>query len=551
MILFVGRPSDSRKGLSLFFEAAEILTTLSKLPSFALWVVGGSPREVGVLSRMINRLPSLRTLRETGRILLWGRVENSAISELYSRASVTVCPSYREEFGIVAVEAMMSGCPVVAARTGGLQDIVREEETGALFEPDDAAALAATLCGYLRNSEQRSLHSVAARLRAVSLFSSHDTLNSLAQVYEPGLRPEISNSRWREQSFYQEQSLTPGRLSRLKEVFNDEDISVSKVSFGRHPVFRVTAGGKSLVAKFFTRRFSLQASLFPYSPQFSTERGGSVSYSRVLYNKDNPIATSAHYFEESPEPLIVMEWRPRLGDAEGGATDGAVHNAIRRCQGYRPLEDCPALTAYAEALAAFALAPDDPKLEAFDVASSELNARMTGGRLVLCRTHPQVELVRLRWLLNRRVWPLSEEFRIRSTQVIDLLLETEEIVNERPVLAHGDPKPEHLLMSSSGELLITDFEHSRYAVGPLDFSLWLSFTGVRGRLDSNASDICERLCKQFVNRQDRYLCVCWVVSEVLFFSLLRFSFGDRRELSVAQRFLRDLGMVLLNREVIQ
>jgi hypothetical protein len=107
------------------------------------------------------------------------------------------------------------------------------------------------------------------------------------------------------------------------------------------------------------------------------------------------------------------------------------------------------------------------------------------------------------------------------------------------------------MVNSSGEILITDFEHSRYAVGPLDFSLWLSFTGVRGNPEANAADVCERLCQQFTDRRDRYLCMCWVVSEVLFFSLLRFTVGDRRELSVAQRFLRDLGMVLLNREVIQ
>lgn len=549
--MFVGRPSDSRKGLSLFFEAAEILTTLSGLTPFALWVVGGSPREIDLLSRMIDRLPSLRALREAGRILLWGRVENSAISELYGRASVTVVPSYREEFGIVAVEAMMSGCPVVAARTGGLQDIVREGETGALFEPDDAAALAAALCGYLRNPRQISLHAEAARLRAVSLFSTHQTLPSIARVYAAGSQPEADESRWREQSFYQEQPLTPGRLSRLNEVFSGEGISVDMVSCGRHPVFRVSAGGHSFVAKFFTPRFSLQASLFPKSTPLSTERGGSVSYRRVLFNKDNPIAPTTHYFEESPEPLIVSEWLSHFEGAEGAAVDSAVNDALRRCQGHIPLEDGPALTKYAEALGAFASAPDDAKLEAFDIASSELNARMTGGKLVLSRTHPQVELMRLRWLLDRRVWPLPDELRVRSAQVIGLLLEAEEIVNEKPLLAHGDPKPEHLMTHPSGEMRMTDFEHSRYAVGPLDFSLWLTFTGVRGRLDTNASEVCERLCRQFEDRRERYLCACWVVSEVLFYALLRFSNGDRHELSVARRFLKGLGMILFNKDVIR
>jgi hypothetical protein len=486
-----------------------------------------------------------------GRIVLWGRVENSAISELYSRASITVVPSSREEFGIVAVEAMMSGCPVVAARTGGLEDIIREEETGALFEPDDAVALAATLCGYLRNPQQRSLHSVAARQRAISLFSSRDTLTSITQVYEPNSQPDLSNSRWREQSFYQEQPLTTERLSKLKTVFSNENISVSRISFGRHPVFQVDTNGHRFIAKFFTQRFSLQASLFPYSHPFSIERGGSVSYHRVIYNKENPIAPITYYFEEIPEPLIVTEWVPRFSVPLSEEIDEVVHSALRRCQGHRLLDDCAELTKYAEALDSFAFTPDDSKMDTFDVASSELNSRMTGGRLVLSRTHPQVELMRMRWLLNRRVWPIPTEFQIRSTQVIDLLLENEEIVNERPVLAHGDPKPEHLMANSSGEILVTDFEHSRYAVGPLDFSLWLSFTGVRHRLDSNASDICTRVCKIFESRQDRYLCICWIVSEVLFFSLLRFSVGDRRELLVAQRFLRDLSMTLLNTQIIQ
>jgi hypothetical protein len=551
VILFVGRPSDSRKGLSLFFEAAEILTTLSGLPPFALWVVGGSPREVDVLSRMLDRLPSLRALREAGLIQLWGRVENSAISELYGRASVTVVPSYREEFGIVAVEAMMSGCPVVAARTGGLQDIVREGETGALFEPDDAAALAATLCGYLRNPRQVSLHSEAARLRAVSLFSTHQTLPSIARVYGAGSQPELNASRWREQSFYQEQPLTPERRSRLKGAFRDEEISVNTVSYGRHPVFQVSAGGHNFVAKFFTPRFSLQASLFPKSSSLSTERGGSISYRRVLFNKDNPIAPPTRYFEEALEPLIVSEWLPRFEEAEGAAVDKTFNDALRRCQGHMPLEDGSSLTRYAAALYAFASAPDDTHLESFDIASAELNARMTGGMLVLSRTHPQVELIRLRWFLDRRVWPLPEELRIRSTQVVGMLLEAEEIVNEKPLLAHGDPKPEHLILHPSGEIRMTDFEHSRYAVGPLDFSLWLTFTGVRGRLDTNATDVCERLCRQFEDRRERYLCACWVVSEVLFYALLRFSNGDRHELAVAQRFMKDLGMILFNRGVIR
>jgi D-inositol-3-phosphate glycosyltransferase len=134
VILFVGRPSDSQKGLCLLLEAASILDGLSSLPSFMFWIVGGSPRELALLVRMIDSIASLKKLVNQGRIFLWGRIENSALAEIYSRATVTVVPSHHEEFGIVAVEAMMCGCPVIAARVGGLQDIVVHNLTGALRE---------------------------------------------------------------------------------------------------------------------------------------------------------------------------------------------------------------------------------------------------------------------------------------------------------------------------------------------------------------------------------------------------------------------------------
>lgn len=549
VILFVGRPTDSRKGLTLLFEAVEILTTLSELPKFDVWVVGGSPREVGVVSRMVDCIDSLKALRREGRIQLWGRVENSALSELYSRACVTVVPSYREEFGIVAVEAMMSGCPVVAAKTGGLADIVREGETGVLFEAGDAPALAASLCGYLRNPGQRELHCAAAKDRAATLFSSHYTLGRIAEIYSSETLPEADTTHW-EQTVY-ERELTHERLARLKAVFAEGSILVTPETRGKHAVFHVGVGENSFVAKYFTPRFSLQASLFTNPLPFSFERGGSISYHRVLFNKDNPVSPLASHFEESPEPLIVMEWRPQFSMPQGESLDAAVNDAFRRCQRWGALPDCPELDEYMEALDSFAAAPNDSRLAAFDLASARLNARMTGGQMTLCRTHPQIELARFKTLLNNRAWPTPEGFKIRATQMIDLLLESVEFIIDRPMLAHGDPKLEHLLMSRAGDILLADFEHSRYAVGPLDLALWLTLTGVRGDAGGNAWDVCKRIRAQSASGEERYMAVCWLVAEVVFFTLQRFSVGDGGEMARAQNFLKDMGMAVLNSGIIR
>ena len=68
-------------------------------------------------------------------------------SGLYERASVVVCPSQREGFGVVCAEAMAHGRPVVASAVGGLRDLVVDSETGLLVPPGDVAALRAALSG--------------------------------------------------------------------------------------------------------------------------------------------------------------------------------------------------------------------------------------------------------------------------------------------------------------------------------------------------------------------------------------------------------------------
>ena len=546
VILFAGRLSDSRKGLSLFLEAVEILTGLTGLPSFAIWIVGGSLREVRQVSFMIDRLRALAELRHQGRILLWGRIENSALAEIYSRACVTVIPSHREEFGIVAVEAMMSGCPVVAANTGGLADVIVAGETGTLFEPGDSLALAASVCTYLRNAQQRDVYGAAGRQRAQRLFAKGAALNRVACLYDSDSAPRTAPDSCSRQS----DSLTPDRLERLQTVFDTKELSISRANTGRHPVFMVEFGARQFIAKFFTPRFSLQASLFPSANTLSLARGGKISYCREIFNRDNPVAPAIKFFEEGSEPLIVTE---RAEQIEGASeqTDESVCKALRTSRDHNPLQECPEVSDYLSSLSDFSTSPTKVNLDRFDLASAILNSRMTEGELTLCRTHPQVELKRFQWLMNDNVWPIPLDFRIRCNQILQLLLESQDIIVEKPLLAHGDPKPEHILLGGSGEVLVADFEHSRYAVGPTDIALWLSFTGIRGRLETNALDVVRRVCRQCQTRQERYLCICWVVSEVIFFALHRFTCGESREMQVTHNFLRDLGMVLLNSEVIQ
>ena len=78
-------------------------------------------------------------------IKLLGRVDHDELATLYRRARCVLQPG-TEDFGIAAVEALASGCPVVALGEGGVLDIVEDGEHGVLYsEPGSAAALAAAI----------------------------------------------------------------------------------------------------------------------------------------------------------------------------------------------------------------------------------------------------------------------------------------------------------------------------------------------------------------------------------------------------------------------
>jgi glycogen(starch) synthase len=86
-----------------------------------------------------------------GRVRFEGFVDESRLRSLYRSADLAVIPSLYEPFGLVTLEAMASGTPVVAADTGGLREIVEHDVSGLLFPPGDAHGLAAAAGRILRD----------------------------------------------------------------------------------------------------------------------------------------------------------------------------------------------------------------------------------------------------------------------------------------------------------------------------------------------------------------------------------------------------------------
>jgi phosphatidyl-myo-inositol alpha-mannosyltransferase len=91
--------------------------------------------------------------------------DTPALAREYASAWVSVLPSVDEAFGLVLLESLAAGTPVVAARSGGPPEIVSSDRVGRLFEPDDANDLAVTLEESLELSGKKGT-AAACRKRA-------------------------------------------------------------------------------------------------------------------------------------------------------------------------------------------------------------------------------------------------------------------------------------------------------------------------------------------------------------------------------------------------
>ena len=84
-----------------------------------------------------------------------GKRDQDSLADYYAAADVLVMPSHYESFGMVALEAMACGTPVIASRVGGLTYTVRDEETGLLVPDRDPQALAEAIHRVIKRDDLR------------------------------------------------------------------------------------------------------------------------------------------------------------------------------------------------------------------------------------------------------------------------------------------------------------------------------------------------------------------------------------------------------------
>jgi glycosyltransferase involved in cell wall biosynthesis len=186
-LLVVGRIVE-RKGVGNVIEA------LRELPGVELVVAGGPEAGLVETDPEVRRLRELaRTLGVDHRVRFVGSVPRPDLPALMCSADVVVAVPWYEPFGIVPVEAMACGRPVVGSAVGGLLDTVVPGVTGELVPPRRPDLLAPVLRDLLADPARRLAYGRAGRARATEIYQWRQVAAATEDVYTSVAFPRLSS----------------------------------------------------------------------------------------------------------------------------------------------------------------------------------------------------------------------------------------------------------------------------------------------------------------------------------------------------------------------
>jgi len=172
-LVYVGRLAKV-KGVDTLMKA---FCLVSEYGEVHLDVFGsGSERE--------NLEKLVRELGVDERVHFHGAIPQDEVYRAFAKADVAVVPSREEPFGLVVIEAMSVGTPVVASRVGGIPEILRDGVDGSLVPPEDPEALAAAIIRLLKDDALRLQMGRNARQRSLEEFQLSTRIPKVADWME-------------------------------------------------------------------------------------------------------------------------------------------------------------------------------------------------------------------------------------------------------------------------------------------------------------------------------------------------------------------------------
>jgi glycosyltransferase involved in cell wall biosynthesis len=173
-VILVAARLHPEKGYEYLLDAVRILKEKSKCP-FVLLVAGEGPFAAEYRERT-RRLGCERLVRFLGF--------RNDLPDLMVASDVFVLPSVAEAFGLVLVEALYLGVPIVATRAGGIPEIVDHDADGILVPPADSASLASALAGLLLDSARRTRLAGAGRAKVLERFGFEAMVRAYESLYD-------------------------------------------------------------------------------------------------------------------------------------------------------------------------------------------------------------------------------------------------------------------------------------------------------------------------------------------------------------------------------
>ena len=172
VVLFAGKLAHF-KGVDVLLEAARLYE--GERPDEIVTLIAGD----GELAGQLKKQAAKYKLKNTHFL---GHLDTTQLRGLYSIADVSVVPSRREPFGLVAVEALACGSPVVATNQGGLTDIINDD-VGALVDVDDAFGLFSAICQELDRPDRAERGRLAAKY-ALEKYAQDSLIDSLIEIFK-------------------------------------------------------------------------------------------------------------------------------------------------------------------------------------------------------------------------------------------------------------------------------------------------------------------------------------------------------------------------------
>ncbi|MGI0116723.1 TIGR03088 family PEP-CTERM/XrtA system glycosyltransferase [Zooshikella sp. RANM57] len=171
----VGRLAKIKHQQSLLSAFIELKKDSTVADTIKLVLVGDGPEKA-----------HLQSMAEKAGVAssVWFAGVRQDIPQLMRRFAIFVLPSLAEGISNTILEAMASGLPVVATDVGGNSELIQHQQNGMIVPVDNVAALAEAIHQYLKDTERRKQHGLAARQHVVETFSMDAMVNRYTSIYD-------------------------------------------------------------------------------------------------------------------------------------------------------------------------------------------------------------------------------------------------------------------------------------------------------------------------------------------------------------------------------